>query len=212
MFRCHIKYFRSFSGLEMNGTSKFCALWSCGCVLSERALKEVVSETCHCCGSPFEKDDVIIIYPEDDDLALLTTNMKIRKEKLKASRKDKKLKKAKRKLEESETPGTSTEIKDGGTCVPSSSSSKKTNGDHFVIPKVPKIPNDVKKAATVAAGSSKKDKKDKVGKGEEGEKGEKEPLIDPKASKVYKSLFTSGQEKQSADKTAHWITYNPYHL
>jgi len=28
-------------GLEMNGKYKFCFLWSCGCVMSERALKEV---------------------------------------------------------------------------------------------------------------------------------------------------------------------------
>lgn len=28
-------------GLEMNGKHKFCFLWSCGCVMSERALKEV---------------------------------------------------------------------------------------------------------------------------------------------------------------------------
>jgi len=30
-------------GLEMNGRYKFCFLWSCGCVMSERALKEVKS-------------------------------------------------------------------------------------------------------------------------------------------------------------------------
>ena len=32
---------------------RFCFLWSCGCVLSERALKEIKMETCHkvggCC-------------------------------------------------------------------------------------------------------------------------------------------------------------------
>lgn len=28
-------------GLEMNGKYKFCYLWSCGCVMSERALKHV---------------------------------------------------------------------------------------------------------------------------------------------------------------------------
>lgn len=30
-------------GLEMNGKYKFCYLWTCGCVMSERALKEVKS-------------------------------------------------------------------------------------------------------------------------------------------------------------------------
>lgn len=28
-------------GLEMNGKYKFCFLWNCGCVMSERALKEI---------------------------------------------------------------------------------------------------------------------------------------------------------------------------
>lgn len=28
-------------GLEMNGKYRFCFLWTCGCVMSERALKEV---------------------------------------------------------------------------------------------------------------------------------------------------------------------------
>lgn len=34
-------------GIEMNGTYKFCVLWKCRCVLSDRALKMVKSETCH---------------------------------------------------------------------------------------------------------------------------------------------------------------------
>ncbi|XP_077191792.1 replication termination factor 2 isoform X2 [Paroedura picta] len=34
-------------GLEMNGRHKFCFLRNCGCVFSERALKEIKTETCH---------------------------------------------------------------------------------------------------------------------------------------------------------------------
>lgn len=37
-------------GLEMNGKYKFVYFRSCGCVLSERAIKEVKSDTCHKCG------------------------------------------------------------------------------------------------------------------------------------------------------------------
>lgn len=36
-------------GLEMNGKYKFCFLWSCGCVMSERALKEVKSTVSKIC-------------------------------------------------------------------------------------------------------------------------------------------------------------------
>jgi len=172
------KYVCPVVGLEMNGKYKFSALWSCGCVLSERALKEVASENCHSCGSPFEKDDIIVIYPEDKDLTLMGDNMKIRREKLKALRKEKKSKKIKRKMEETETSTSSTS---------SSSSKKKISKNHkFDIPKVPKV--------------------------EKANEGTDDSKIDPKESKVYKSLFTSGQEKRDGDKTAHWITYNPYHL
>ncbi|KAL8179527.1 UNVERIFIED_CONTAM: Protein RTF2 [Gekko kuhli] len=34
-------------GLEMNGRHRFCFLRNCGCVFSERALKEIKTETCH---------------------------------------------------------------------------------------------------------------------------------------------------------------------
>uniref|UniRef100_A0A8K9X080 Replication termination factor 2 n=1 Tax=Oncorhynchus mykiss TaxID=8022 RepID=A0A8K9X080_ONCMY len=34
-------------GLEMNGKHRFCFLRTCGCVFSDRALKEVKTEICH---------------------------------------------------------------------------------------------------------------------------------------------------------------------
>lgn len=33
-------------GLEMSGQFRFAALWSCGCVFSERALKEIKDKNC----------------------------------------------------------------------------------------------------------------------------------------------------------------------
>ena len=36
----------SLIGLEMSGQFRFVALWTCGCVFSERALKEIKSNTC----------------------------------------------------------------------------------------------------------------------------------------------------------------------
>lgn len=33
-------------GLEMTGRFRFIALWSCGCVFSERALKEIKTQSC----------------------------------------------------------------------------------------------------------------------------------------------------------------------
>lgn len=34
-------------GLEMSGKFRFVAIWSCGCVFSERALKEIDTKICH---------------------------------------------------------------------------------------------------------------------------------------------------------------------
>lgn len=33
-------------GLEMSGKFPFVALWTCGCVMSERAIKEIKAKTC----------------------------------------------------------------------------------------------------------------------------------------------------------------------
>ena len=170
----------------MNGKYKFCALWSCGCVLSERALKEVESENCHNCGCTFEREDIVVIYPEDEDLTLMEENMKSRKEKIKALRKERKSKKVKRKLDSSEACNSLTSGDSNGI----STASNKVNGDHkFEAPKM--IPKKLAKKSSADSSSS---------------------TIDPKQSKVYKGLFTSGAEKKSGDTTPHWITYNPYHL
>lgn len=34
-------------GIEMNGKFKFCFIWTCGCVLSERSIKEIKTTACH---------------------------------------------------------------------------------------------------------------------------------------------------------------------
>lgn len=40
-------YICPISGIEMSGKFRFVFLWSCGCVLAERALKEVKQNLCH---------------------------------------------------------------------------------------------------------------------------------------------------------------------
>ncbi|CDQ82951.1 unnamed protein product [Oncorhynchus mykiss] len=40
-------------GLEMNGKHRFCFLRTCGCVFSDRALKEVKTEICHKVGQDY---------------------------------------------------------------------------------------------------------------------------------------------------------------
>ncbi|XP_011504286.1 PREDICTED: protein RTF2 homolog [Ceratosolen solmsi marchali] len=66
-------------GLEMNGKYKFCFLWNCGCVISERALKEIKTYTCHKCQQPFTDTDIVILNAQDEDFKNMEENIITRK-------------------------------------------------------------------------------------------------------------------------------------
>lgn len=74
-------------GVEMNGKFRFCFIWTCGCVLSERSLKEIKTTTCHKCQKPFEEEDVIIINPTEEEAKKLREKMEARRAKLKSKNK-----------------------------------------------------------------------------------------------------------------------------
>jgi uncharacterized protein with von Willebrand factor type A (vWA) domain len=77
----------------MNGKYRFCYLRKCGCVISERAMKEVKSENCHRCASPFDADaDVIVINGSDDEVEKMRTAITDRRAKEKADKRSKKRK------------------------------------------------------------------------------------------------------------------------
>ncbi|KAF9433037.1 Protein RTF2 [Entomortierella beljakovae] len=85
---------------EMNGKHRFVYLDTCGCVMSEQALKEVPSKACIRCTKPFEQRNVIILNPkpeelEDMKMALLEKQVRIQAEK----KEKKKAKSNKRELE-----------------------------------------------------------------------------------------------------------------
>ncbi|XP_043944924.1 replication termination factor 2 [Protopterus annectens] len=73
-------------GVEMNGRHKFCFLYSCGCVFSERALKEVKTDTCHKCGVPFQEDDIITLNGNKEEVEELWKRMEERKLKAKLAK------------------------------------------------------------------------------------------------------------------------------
>ncbi|VDK43977.1 unnamed protein product [Anisakis simplex] len=54
------------SGLAMNGNHVFTVNWQCGCVISQKAIEEVKSDTCHGCGGAFNKNDLIVLNPSDE--------------------------------------------------------------------------------------------------------------------------------------------------
>lgn len=46
--------------------NRFCYIRSCGCVIAEKALKEISTSTCLVCGKLFSQDDVIVINGKYD--------------------------------------------------------------------------------------------------------------------------------------------------
>lgn len=73
-------------GLEMNDRSKFCFLWKCGCVVSERGLKLGADNKCVNCVTEYEEDDIVILNPTEDDITLMKTRLALRKDKIKSKK------------------------------------------------------------------------------------------------------------------------------
>ncbi|XP_076755965.1 replication termination factor 2 [Xylocopa sonorina] len=163
-------------GLEMNGKYKFCFLWSCGCVMSEKAIKEVKSKVCHQCQQPFVETDVVVINAEGDDLKLMEENAVLRKA---AQRKSKKQKHNEdnqiQDTKQDEVPKKKIKKEDTGSAT--KINSNRTEAEDPAYKKV-------KDNYSVAK--------------------------DPKASEVFKSIFTTHKSAAAQDR-AHWITYNPFY-
>lgn len=177
-------------GLEMNGKYRFVYYWSCGCVLSERALKAVKSKICHKCQKPFTEKDIVILNGTEEDLIIMTENMKERQAKIKA---EKKLKKKHQNAEIDKSLKT-----DEG-----SSQTHKGPSTSKII--------DSKQISTSTVLTKRKNKNIEIEDPDfKKTKGNYSVAKDPKATEVFKSLFTS---HKSADKhiKAHWITYNPFY-
>lgn len=168
-------------GLEMNGRHKFCYLRQCGCALSDRALKQVKTETCHKCGKPFVEDDIIVINGSEEEMEELRKKMEARKLQAKLQKRT-----AKKRLNvpEETTSVAEKKIKTEAILMkPGTSGSTQQNGNAAV------------KATTSKLSDPEKLKNFTVSK-------------NPKASEAYKSLFTTHKTALDQPK-AHWITHNP---
>ncbi|XP_046428683.1 replication termination factor 2 [Neodiprion virginianus] len=165
-------------GLEMNGKYKFCFLWSCGCVMSERSLREVKTKVCHKCQQPFDETDIVIMNAEGEDLEQMEQRSAMRKLQRKAQ------KKRVHNVEKTEGEG-SVEAGEG-------KSKKKIKKEESEGP----TKSSQKNSAEDPAYKKSKDSYS-VAK-------------DPRATEVFKSLFTS--HKSASEQTrAHWVTYNPFY-
>lgn len=62
------KYICPITRLEMNGKSRFVALWSCGCVFSEKALKEINDYRCPCCCKVYSLEEIVVLNGDEVDV------------------------------------------------------------------------------------------------------------------------------------------------
>ncbi|XP_075153194.1 replication termination factor 2 [Haematobia irritans] len=195
----HAPYICKLIGLEMSGKFRFVGIWSCGCVMSERALKEIKGSSaggsCPVCQQPFGIEDVIVLNGNEDDLEMMQAKIEMRQAKRKANKKEKKEKKDKTIKTEEDTsndmPSTSKSVSKDNVAPTTS-----TNASKLKIV-----------ASTKRLGASSEAMQDPEIKRL---KTDYSVAKDPKASDVYKSLFTSHKSDKEQTR-AHWVTYNPFY-
>lgn len=185
-------------GLEMSGQFRFVGLWTCGCVFSERALKQLKSSVCSICQTPYTEQDVVILNGNEGDIDAMRTRMEARVARLKAEKKDKKNKTKAAPISKTET--VTSDILPVIKQEPATSSKAKM----------------ISKTSLIMNHSNAAQKRelitDMIGSDPDCKKSKKDYTVkdDPKATEVYKSLFTSHESEQNQGR-AHWITYNPFY-
>lgn len=180
-------------GLEMNGRHRFCFLRCCGCVFSERALKEIKAEVCHTCGAAFQEDDVVVLNGTKEDVETLKGRMEERRLRAKLEKKAKKPKAA----ESVSKPGVSEEF-------PGPSKTKTGKPEEASLDSREKKAGSAPRSAAANGSSS-----GKVGKPLGGPP--KRSIADSEESEAYKSLFTThSSAKRSKEESAHWVTHTSY--
>ncbi|KAF9945626.1 hypothetical protein BGZ70_003716 [Mortierella alpina] len=82
---------------EMNGKHRFVYLDTCGCVLSEQAMKEIPSKSCIKCTQPFESYNVVVLNPKPEELEVMEAALGEKQARILAEKKEKKKAKASKK-------------------------------------------------------------------------------------------------------------------
>ncbi|XP_055963423.1 replication termination factor 2 [Sorex fumeus] len=179
-------------GLEMNGRHRFCFLRGCGCVFSERALKEIKAEVCHTCGAAFQDKDVVVLNGSKEDVEALRQRMEARRQRAKLGKKAKKPKAAESVScpDGEEAPGPS-RVKAGKPEAPDAEPREKSA--HAAA----------RAAATSGAPAGKAGKAERAA--------PKRSIAESEESEAYKSLFTThSSAKRPKEAAAHWVTHTSY--
>ncbi|XP_055508031.1 replication termination factor 2 [Leucoraja erinacea] len=192
-------------GLEMNGRQKFCYLRACGCVFSDRAMKEIKTEVCHKCGEPFKENDVIVLNGSKEEMANLQRRMEERKLAAKPVKKSRKSKAT----ETVSKPG----LVKGAVKEISGPSNQKQEEKKSTVDKLASASSSTSTAEngqlsssspSTSSGKACKPATNLV-KRSVAEMGEK--------SEVYKSIFTShSSAKRSREEEPNWITHTAYYF
>uniref|UniRef100_A0A1Y1L8M5 Replication termination factor 2 n=1 Tax=Photinus pyralis TaxID=7054 RepID=A0A1Y1L8M5_PHOPY len=172
------------TGLEMTGKYRFVGLWSCGCVFSERSLKEITGNVCHKCQKEYNNEDVVVLNGNEEDFVIMKKNIENRQQKQKQEREKKLAPKPATVVSKTECASTS-QIKSES------------------LPQI--APTAAFRGVVKREGSTEalKEKAKKV-------KKDYSVAKDPQASDVYKSIFTTHSSEKQQNR-AHWITYNPFY-
>ncbi|XP_039952116.1 replication termination factor 2 isoform X1 [Bactrocera tryoni] len=207
----HAPYVCKLIGLEMSGKFRFVSLWTCGCVISERALKQIKrndngGSACPLCLEPFSVEDVVVLNGSEEDLELMQAKMEIRNIKRKSSKKDKKSQNisdksnvGKLSIEETFNDEKKQDFEKGQKCKKIEYLNDNTPSTSKSLTIVPK-----KLKRSVVAENALEDPELKR------LKNDYSVAKDPKASDVYKSLFTTHRSEKEQSR-AHWVTYNPFY-
>ncbi|CAJ1050328.1 replication termination factor 2 [Xyrichtys novacula] len=180
-------------GLEMNGKHRFCYLQTCGCVFSDRAMKEVKTEICHKCGDPFRDDDVVVLNGTKEEVEKLKEKMEERRSKAK-TKKSKKSKAA----ESLSTPSES----NGDTQSPPADVAEGTS-----------LQNGGESSQSAVAGPSGSSSSSKGSKLSSSSSSKRSIQEMEGKSEAFKSLFTThSSAKRTKEQTSNWVTHTPYHF
>lgn len=193
-------------GLEMSGQFRFVALWTCGCVFSERAIKQLKSSICSICQTTYTEQDIVILNGNEEDVNMMTTKMEARVARLKAEKKDKK---NKVKLEQKEAATATITSSPSTTPPPIQTTVVKTEPGTSTLKPFSK--SELLARSSIAA-QKREIITDSIGSDPKSKRSKKDYSVakDPSATEVYKSIFTTHESEQTQGR-AFWITYNPHY-
>ncbi|XP_034021956.1 replication termination factor 2 isoform X2 [Thalassophryne amazonica] len=178
-------------GLEMNGKHRFCYLQTCGCVFSDRALKEVKTEICHKCGDPFQDEDIVVLNGTKEEVEKLSEKMEEKRVKAKKSKKKKSAQSVFAPLD-SQDERCSPQLNMGE----SSSLQNGTAGSKLAVAGPSGLCGSSKDTQSSEATTKKRSIQDMEEK-----------------SEAFKSLFTShSSAKRTKEQMSNWVTHTPYHF